>query len=69
MSGIMGVDQYGRAYHDIGPHPRKELLAQFGLKHIERMYRDTKTGPKHVGYIIARRWITLYVVELWEKAA
>lgn len=32
----MGRDQYGTAFHDLGAHPRKALLAKLGRSHAER---------------------------------
>lgn len=62
----MGRDQYGKTYHDLGKHPRKELLHRLGRKRAERMYVDRADGTRHVGYVIAGLWITLYRVESWE---
>ena len=65
---IMGRDQYGQAYHDLGAHPRAELLARLGKSHAERMFVDKKSGPPaHIGYIIGGLWVTLYNIEPWEK--
>lgn len=65
----MAIDQFGNAYHDIGPHPRKALLERFGRKRAKKMYVDTKSGEsKHVGYIIAGRWLRLYFVSDWTPA-
>ena len=43
----MAIDQYGRMYHDLGPHPRAALLRRLGRKHADRIYRDAK-GPKEI---------------------
>ena len=61
----IGVDQYGTVYPIGRRPPRKYLLAYFSRKHIAKMYIDvSKDGggftSKHVGYIVAGRWITLY---------
>lgn len=59
----MALDQYGNAFHDLGPHPRKALLERLGRQHADRMYIDsTSDGPKHVGWIIAGLWLTVYEV-------
>lgn len=59
----MGIDQHGYTYHNLGPHPRKELCERLGVSHAEKMYQDTKDGTTyHVGYIIREHWITLYEV-------
>lgn len=64
----MGRDQYGDTYHDLGKHPRKALLEHFGRSHAKKMYTDKKDGEtRHVGYIIAGRWITLYNISPWEN--
>ena len=70
MTWTMGRDQYGDSYHNLGKYPRAALLDQLNRKHADRMFRDKKTGPpKHIGYIVAGRWITLYNVEPWERPA
>jgi len=34
------------------------------------MYVDTKDGTaKHIGYVIAGLWLTVYEVKRWENAA
>jgi hypothetical protein len=64
----MGRDQYGQTYHNLGKHPRKELLNRLGRCHAEKMYFEDKEGnSKHVGYVIGRLWVTLYNVTPWEK--
>lgn len=66
----MGRDQYGQTYHSLGKHPRKELLNRLGRRHASKMYCDFKDGStKHIGYIIAGLWITIYNVTPWEKSA
>lgn len=66
---IMGIDQYGQTYHDLGPHPRKALLELFGRKRAEKIYVDTKTETKHVGYVVAGLWVRLYEVSEWKTSA
>ena len=64
----MGIDQYGQSYHDLGKHPRQELLNRLGYKSASKMYIDKKDGSsKHIGYIISNYWITLHKVERMEK--
>lgn len=59
----MAIDQYGHTYHSLGPKPRKGLLEKLGRKHAAKMYRDTGDGGAvHVGWIIARLWLTVYEV-------
>jgi len=62
---MIGIDQYGSTYRIRGQFPRKELLAEFNGTHADKMYVDTKSGVRHIGYIIHGCWITLY--ERWEK--
>ena len=62
----MGIDQYGQHYDGL-VHPRKDLMSRLGNSHVDKMYVDTKDGKaRHVGYVIARLWITLYTVSAWE---
>lgn len=65
--GIMARDQYGDTIHlPDCKHPRSALLAKSDRKHAAKVYIDTKAGEtKHIGYIIARRWFTLYNVCEW----
>lgn len=58
---LIAIDQYRHAY-PIERHPRKELLELFGREHAERMYRDTPGKTRHVGYIIAGRWLEIFKV-------
>lgn len=67
ITSTMGRDQYGHTYHNLGLHPRKELLARLSRKSASRMFIDTKSGEsKHIGYIIAGLWITIYTVGEWK---
>jgi len=67
--GYIGIDQFGETYN-IKKHPRKELLEQLYRQHTSKMYVDKKDGStRHVGYIIAGHWITVYEVHEWQKAA
>ena len=65
--GYMGIDQYGDTYHIGNNPPRKWLLNHLCRRHADKMYVDSvATGQaKHIGYIIAGRWITLYRVSEW----
>ena len=64
--GIMGIDQYGQTYHNLGPYPRKALMDRLGRSSASKMYVDGKDGIAiHVGYVIAGLWITLYNIEPW----
>ena len=72
MKTVMGRDQQGTTYHDLGRYPRKALLARLGYKKADKMYRDVKAGAtniagaRHVGYVIGNLWITLYTVTDWK---
>lgn len=57
--GHIGIDQYGDHYH-LGRHPRKELLEKLGRKRASKMYVDRNGTVRHVGYVIAGRWIDVY---------
>lgn len=62
MTFTMARDQYGQTWHDLGKHPRKELLRRLGRSHADRMYVDRAGKTYHVGYIIAGHWLTVYNV-------
>lgn len=64
--GYMAKDQYGQWYHGL-KHPRKDLLERLGHQHCNKMYVDTKDGraTKHIGYVIAGLWLTVYEVHEW----
>lgn len=63
--GYIGIDQYGDSWK-IKQHPRKELLDKLGFQHAERLFVDGEDGqPKHVGYLIGQRWITVYELHEW----
>ena len=68
MNSTMGIDQYGGTYHDLGAHPRGELLRRLGRKGASKIYRDSKvTGEvRHVGYAVGRLWVELFTVSQWE---
>lgn len=66
----MGYAHTGDTFHDLGPHPRKELLKRLGRRHVSKIYVDRKAGGTyHVGYIIGGLWITLYEVRPFRKEA
>lgn len=69
VTRYMAVDQYGQAIHGL-ERPRRDLLAKLGAKHAAKMYVDKLDGSTvHVGYIVARRWFTVYCVTRWERKA
>jgi hypothetical protein len=60
----MAIDQYGEIYHDLGPHPRKELLERLGRRNAQNMYVDNSGGKAlHIGYVIAGLWLSVYEVK------
>jgi len=65
--GYLGIDQYGNHY-TIKEHPRKELVEQIGIQHVDKMFVDTKEGEsKHVGYVIGGHWVEILEVHDWKK--
>lgn len=64
---ILGIDQYGHNYNNLGKHPRKALLEMLSATSAQKMYQDKEDGSVvHCGYIIRGLWISLYKIELWE---
>lgn len=61
----IAIDQYGQHYF-IKKFPRKELVEQLCNSHVSKMYRDTKEGAKHVGYVIGNNWLSVYKVSEWK---
>ena len=57
----IAFDQYGNTFH-IEKHPRKELLEKLCRAHASKMYVDrlNESEPKHIGYVIAGHWLTVY---------
>lgn len=68
MKTYMAVDRrYGVYEHDLGPHPRKELLKRYRVQHAEKLYVDRNYADRHLegvhrGYVIAGHWFELYEV-------
>lgn len=62
---IIGVDQYGGTYNNLGKFPRKALMERLYASGARKLYKDSANGVKHIGYIISGLWITLY--NEWEK--
>ena len=58
---MVAIDQWGGIVYVDPSRPRASLMEQVGSKHADKMYVDFKVGPpKHIGYIVAGRWFTLY---------
>lgn len=67
-NNTMGIDQYGRTYHNLGQHPRKALMERLGARSASKMYVDSKSGGTvHIGYVIRGHWVTVYNVVRWER--
>lgn len=68
--GYLARNQYGQDLHlTETEHPRKQLLAKTGGKHVKKMFADTKSGTtKHIGYVVNGKWWTLYEVHEWTGA-
>ena len=65
--GYIAIDQYGMMYQIGKNPPRKWLLNIFGRQHADKMYCDTVNGePRHIGYIIAGLWLSVYRVCSWK---
>jgi len=64
MSNYMAIDQHGNTEHNLGKHPRMELLCRLGKKSAQKMYRDNRvTGETyHAGYVIGKQWFELFEV-------
>jgi hypothetical protein len=66
----MAVGNRGTTHHltDGKKHPRGQLLAKCGRRHADKMYVDNaSTGEaRHIGYIVAGEWFTVYEVHSWE---
>ena len=62
----IGIDQYGNIYPNL-EFPRKSLLEKLGRKSAQKMYVDGPDGEtKHIGYVVAGRWVTIYKITPWE---
>lgn len=51
------IDQYRQMF---GARTLRELRAKVGGGRISKMYRDTKEGRKHVGYVVGSHWFEAY---------
>ncbi len=63
---FIAIDQYGQHYMIGDNPPRKWLLNHFGRQHADKMYNDLK-GLHHIGYVIARYWLTIYCISEWKQ--
>lgn len=63
----MAIDQYGNTEHGLR-HPRKDLMQRCGTSHAQKMFIDRKDAPPiQIGYVVGRRWFTVYEVRRMEK--
>uniref|UniRef100_A0A6M3L1V8 Uncharacterized protein n=1 Tax=viral metagenome TaxID=1070528 RepID=A0A6M3L1V8_9ZZZZ len=70
MKTHMAINQYGETMHDLGPHPRAELMRRLGRKSARKVYVDTTDGATyHTGYIVAGAWWNLYEVTPFRRPA
>ena len=62
MINHMAFDQHGQTYHNLGAHPRKELLARLGRKHASPLYCTIKGKPHKIGWVIGGLWLSVWRV-------
>ena len=48
-------------------NPRKALLEKLGATRADKIYRDTKEGSIHVGYIVNGMWFDIFEIHKWNK--
>lgn len=66
---FMAIDQHGRTEHGLR-HPRKDLLARYGVQHADKLYEDDQNGRSwHIGYIISGHWFSVYEVRPLRRTA
>ena len=67
LEWVMGRDQYGATFHDLGDYPRRELMHRIGVRSARLMYRDSLVTSKarRVGYVVGGHWVELYRVRPW----
>ena len=63
----IAIGQYQKIFLWNTSAPRKDLLKMLYRKHADRIYNDSKDGPVHIGYVIAREWFTLYELKRMEN--
>ena len=51
------IDQFDRIHR---VYTIKELKDRVGRTKAYKMYRDTKSGTKHIGYVVGDYWLTEY---------
>ena len=56
----MGLDQWGNTFHDLGPHPRAELMRRLGCVHAEVIRVDP--GARRVGWKVGPHWVEVFQV-------
>jgi hypothetical protein len=73
-SVLMGRDNYGNTWGPLDPKaPKKSLLDDMCRNSAVPMMRDTKTGHRHVGYVVkpprGSHEVELWVEFYWENNA
>ncbi len=56
---LLYIDQYGDKYYAKTVLELRRKINNGGSR-IQKMYRDTKYGTKHIGYVIGGHWLTAY---------
>ncbi len=64
--GFLAIDERGQYYKIGNNSPRKWLLDYFGRQHADKMCIDKGKGYKHIGYVIAGHWLTIYRISEWK---
>jgi hypothetical protein len=69
LLGYMARDQHGETIHMPNTKfPRAELLKRLGKTSATRLFIDGADGrPKHIGYVVGRRWFTILEVREWDR--
>lgn len=63
MPQTMAIDQYGQTFHNLGKHPRKELLKRLGYSTARPMHADKLDGTTvKTGWVIGGLWLQVFTV-------
>ena len=67
-TGYLATDQYGRTIRlHLGRSVRQQLLEREGAKRAAKMYIDTPTGSRHIGYVVRGRWFEISEIHEWNN--
>ena len=59
----MAIDQYGTTFHNLGKHPRAELMRRLYAGRAAKMYVDKVDGSyEHIGWVVRGHWCRVYRV-------